>query len=191
MKFEIIVDLVLILIAVCIIVKSYRRGLVASLIGLLGAIVSYVIAWTVSKPFAQGIYDALAREQLIRYVENKLPTELQDISQLSAQIAEAKEQIVALVNEVVAGMDLSRFLPDATASGADVGNRFYSEFASGRMSVAEALVSTAIEPMAISILRIICFLIVFSLVSLVVSVCYRIGLGVNYIPLVGGLNHFQ
>jgi len=192
MKAHLIIDLVLIAIALVIVVRCWQQGLVASLIRLAGTVVSYVSAWLLSKPISLQLYDSFINDRLLDYAGSILPPELRELPpellDSASRFPEVKEQLSAAVNTAFteAGFDIN--LPVKLVDTEGVGNRLVDSILEGGSTVAEALVEVIMKPAALTLTRVLVFILIFTIVSAVVSILFRMGKVVNHIPLLGGLN---
>ena len=76
-----------------------------------------------------------------------------------------------------------------TADSIIVGNFVGSNaLAAGGSTLAEAVVDTVMAPVILFLIQAVCFLVIFSIISLVFRFLVSLGRGVNHIPVVGQLN---
>lgn len=192
MKLHMIIDLVLILLALAIVARCWKQGLVASLIRLAGTVAAYVISWLVSGPISTQLYDTFIESRLLDYAGTIVPPELQslppELLDAAARFPEVREQITGTVNAAFAQAGLDTGLPVQLVDTGDVGNRLLDSLLEGGSTVAEALVEVIMKPAALTVTRVLVFVVIFAILSAVVAILFRMGKVVNYIPLVGGLN---
>ena len=184
----VIIDVVLIIMAVSIIWRCWSLGLVAALISLVGKAVAYVTAIVLSTPIATALYHQFFRAMTLDYVSNKLAEQgvgaSMDIVNKAMELEEAKIELIAMIEQVMESAGLGAMM-DVSEKSED----FISKITTGNLSMAESLVDTFIQPLAIIVVRIFVFSIIFTMVSIVVGVIFKMGRKVNRIPIIGGVNH--
>ena len=189
METYLIIDGILIITAVVIIWRCWAMGLVASVISLLGKVVSYGMAMALSTPIATAIYDQYIRLMLVNNIDKKIESNDIGISsemiQGAMEFDAAKAEILEKIEQIVESMGLSGILNTSEKS-----DEFLSSFALPEVSMAEAMVDTFIQPLAVLLVRVCIFFIIFTVMSIGVGIILKIGRGVNYIPVLGGVNHF-
>lgn len=189
-----ILDLVLICIVLGILLRCWKQGLVASLIRLVGTVAAYAGAWIVSKPIAVFLYESFAKKWLVGYAQGLIPPGMDALASdaaalggLSGVSGRFAEMIAEALAELFAKMGLDG-IPFIAADPQTLGNGIAGQVLDNGYSLSEAITETLLQPLATTLLRILAFAVVFWLLSLVVSVLFRIGVGVNHLPLVGGVN---
>ncbi|MEG2073834.1 MAG: hypothetical protein RRY54_03625, partial [Angelakisella sp.] len=101
---------------------------------------------------------------------------------------EVKAQLTDTVNAAFAGAGFDAGFPARLVETEHIGNRLVDSILEGGSTVAEALVEVIMKPAALTLTRMLVFIIIFALLSAVVSLLFRMGKAVNHIPLLGGLN---
>ena len=188
---SIALDIILVVLMISIVYKSYRRGFLASLFNLLGTVVSYTLAAMFSRPISGWIYDSFIEERAVAAIEGKLAEvsvggmTLDNLAGF-AEIADFRDTLVrgiaGALEEVCPGLEFF-----SRSSSADTAASVLDQIRDGT-AIAQAVADRAVEPAVINILSIGVFFVLFSVVMFVVRMLVRMGRGVNHVPLVGGLN---
>lgn len=193
-------DIIIVCVAAGVIWRAWRTGLVSAAIRLLGALAAYAGAWIVSGPLSVYLYTNFAHERLVRYAEGLIPAELTKLTD-ALQLAGGADTLSALgikIQDVTVmvsgalaeklrefGLDNLPFdLIDTDKAGGEIAGKVLEQ----GITPAEAITTALLQPLATTALRVVGFVVVFGLLLMVVNLLYRVGFGVNKLPLVGGLN---
>lgn len=203
MKIVYFVDIILIVVAVSIVLRCWKNGLVSSVVRLVGTVAAYAGAWLSSGPIADLLYTKFVQARLVTYAETIVPAELQELADTfsamggNTQMLDSLKDlgladIPALIGSYLTqtleklGLDTLPFpLVDTDKAGQGITGFVLDQ----GYTLAEAVTEVLLQPLATSVLRVLTFAVVFGLLSLLVSVLYRVGFGFNHLPLVGGINH--
>lgn len=199
MKLYMVVDIILLAILIWVVARGWRNGLVSSVIRLVGAVASYAGAWIVSELISQALYKSFLQAKLVDYAETLVPPELQTISDSFAKLGgntdlleklgiDLPRAIAEQLEAVMEQLGLSG-LPERLVDTGKLGGEITESVLDNGSTIAEALAQSLFQPLATTALRVVAFAIIFALLSIVVSLLYRIGFGFNHIPLIGGVNH--
>lgn len=192
MPMHTIIDLVLILLALAIIARCWKQGFVASLIRLAGTVAAYIISWLLSEPISLQLYDNFVNTRLLDYANSIVPPELAafppTLIDAALHFPEVKAELTEAVNTAFAGAGFDTALPIKLVETENIGNRLVDSILEGGSTVAEALVEVIMKPAALTLTRVLTFMIIFAILSAVVAILFRMGKAVNHIPLLGGLN---
>ena len=183
MEAYLFIDGILVITIAVIVLRCWYLGMVASLISLMGKVVSYITA----------IYDGFLRVVVVNHVESKLPPEVAgfspDMVRAALELDGARVEILEKIEMALHSIGLSSILPSSMMDATSRGDEIINELMNQHTSVSEAIVDTFIQPVAILVMRIFVFSIIFAFVSVVVGVIFKMGREVNRIPVIGGLNH--
>lgn len=75
-------------------------------------------------------------------------------------------------------------LLDTDRAGGEIAGRVLEQ----GTTPAEAITTVLLQPIATTMLRVVVFAVIFCLLLLLVNMLYRVGFGVNKLPLLGGIN---
>ncbi len=181
---SILLDLALGLILLSILYVSWKQGFMATVIRLAGTVAGFLLASVASRPAAEAIYDRFLEDRVVDYVRDNLLSEESALTQALASMDQAgeaaREAIAGFLEEW--GLDYYSS-SDAGEMGSDILDRL-SQGADPAQTVAQV----AVRPMVMTLLEIVVFFVVLFLVGLLVKILTGLALGVNHIPLVGGVN---
>ncbi len=174
-----IIDIILIAIAILVIVRSAKKGFVASFLDTFSVVISTFVSYKLTPTVADSLYQFCIRD-LIR-------TEFrQALDAMSKNLS---------VGEKVSGMIQS--LPEtavklAGSMGIDV-NNFSSSFVSSVATTEEALIDQVVDTIAydimISITKIVVFIVLFILASLLVRfISTFLSKSLEKLPIIGGID---
>lgn len=189
MNYSILLDIILIAIGVAIIFVCFKKGFVAAVAQLVGTAASYVFAYIISAPISVMIYKLFVRENAELYIESRLPAELESNT---AEYLETAQQFDQFTNNLIntvqgalneAGVQIE--LPEVMLSD-NMG--IISTLINDGQTLAQSLTQTLVEPLATAVIRGGAFFVVFVISAIIMSFVCRVGLFINHIPLVGGLN---
>lgn len=163
-----ILDGAVILIFLVAIWLGYRRGFVKSLIQLVGCVAAALIASTCSAPLASGIFDVFFAEKLEQSVAAKIG---------ETDEASVREALDGLLDELPGPVANTLKLYGLDTPESIVG-KLDGAFGGSAEKIGQAVVSTVVKPVAVSLLRMLCFSILFIalmvLVSILASVINRV-----------------
>lgn len=192
MSMAIIWDLLLGLCLIAVIWNCWRQGFVSALLSLIGVVAGYVGAAILSAPISRWIYEALLRENLISGVAQQLPEQVGGFSPESAeqlsQLAQLGDEALEAIHEALEQVGITQMPLGGGESLADSAQKVLDTLAAGGSTLAEAVVDTVMAPVILFLIQAVCFLVIFSIISLVFRFLVSLGRGVNHIPVVGQLN---
>ncbi len=163
-----IVDVAAIVLVLCIVYTSFRKGFLRSVLELAGYVVSAVVARVLCIPVGGWLYDTLLKAHA---------------QQIVSQYLTAFAQLPG-VNDGFDGV-LAKYHIPASVLPAEV---VQGEVPMPSGTAAAALMSGVVNPIALSIGRGIAFLVLFFLCLWVCRGIARATEVFNHIPLIGGLN---
>lgn len=180
-----ILDVVLGLILLSILYTSWRRGFVASFVRLVGTAAGFLLASFLSRPAAERIYAGFLEEKVENYVSGTLLAQGSPLLEALAGLDQAGSAAIQAVSGFLAQQGLDFYSPqDAGQMGTDILDRITQ----GGSDPAAAITQVAVKPLVMTVLETAIFFLLLFLTGILVRMAVRVGLGVNRIPLVGGMN---
>ena len=179
-----IYDLVLGLLLLSILYRSWRQGFIASFIRLAGTAAGFLVASFLSRPMAEKLYDGLLAKKVEAYVADTLLAPDSPLSSALAGLDQAGSAALHLVTQFLSERGLDFY---TAGDAGEMGEKILSGILNGT-DPAATVAQVVIKPMALTILQTVIFFVILTLAGMVVRAIARVGLGVNHIPLVGGLN---
>jgi len=172
---NILLDLALGLCLLSILYTSWRRGFVASFIRLVGTAAGFLLASFLSGP----------EERVEQYVGDPLLAPGSPLLEALAGLDQAGSAAIQAVSGFLAQQGLDFYSPqDAGQMGTDILDRITQ----GGSDPAAAITQVAVKPLVMTVLETAIFFLLLFLTGILVRMAVRVGLGVNRIPLVGGMN---
>lgn len=162
-----IVDVAAIVLVLCIVYTSFRKGFLRSVLELAGYVVSAVVARVLCIPVGGWLYDTLLKSNAQQLVSQYLS------SLASLGDTQSLESLLSRY-----GIPAS-LLPGSVSQGT-------ATITNGTAS--QALMGSVVDPIALAIGRGIAFLVLFFLCLWVCHAIARATEVFNHIPLIGGLN---
>ena len=181
---NLIYDLVLGLLLLSILYRSWRQGFIASFIRLAGTAAGFLVASVLSRPMAEKLYDGLLAKKVESYVADTLLAPDSPLSSALAGLDQAGSAALHLVTQFLSERGLDFY---TAGDAGEMGEKILSGILNGT-DPAATVAQVVIKPMALTILQTVIFFVILTLAGMVVRAITRVGLGVNHIPLVGGLN---
>lgn len=181
---NLIYDLVLGLLLLSILYRSWRQGFIASFIRLAGTAAGFLVASFLSRPMAEKLYDGLLAKKVEAYVADTLLAPDSPLSSALAGLDQAGSAALHLVTQFLSERGLDFY---TAGDAGEMGEKILSGILEGT-DPAATVAQVVIKPMALTILQTVIFFVILALAGMVVRAIARVGLGVNHIPLVGGLN---
>lgn len=182
---NVVFDVALGLILAFILYNSWRRGFVVSLIRLVGTAAGFVLASFLKGPIAGWGYDTFLEERVERYVANALLSQGEALSGALSQLDHAGAAAAQLLSGLLAERGLDFY---ASQDAGQMGREILGRITEKGIDPAAAIAQVAVRPLVMTILETAVFFLLLFLVDMVVNVIARVGLGVNRIPVVGGIN---
>lgn len=182
---SILLDLALGLILLSILYNSWQRGFVASLISLVGTAAGFLAASFLSRPLAGRIYDTVLEQRVERYVADTFLAPDGPLSAVMAGIDQAGGAAVQAIADLLTQYGLD-YYSDRTAG--EMGGEIFGKIGQMGNDPASAIAQVAIRPLVMTVLEIAIFFLLIFVIRIIVGLAVRVGLGVNEIPLIGGVN---
>lgn len=185
---NIVLDLVLGLVLLSILYTSWQRGFIASLIHLVGTAAGFALAAILKSPIAEWGYKTFLEERVENYVSETLLSQggplLEALGGLD-QAGAAFQSIPDFLGGILAEQGLDFY---AAQDAGQMGRDILTRITENGTSPAAAITQVAVKPLVMTILETVIFFVLLFLAGIVVRFIVRVGLGVNRIPVVGGLN---
>lgn len=183
---NLIYDLVLGLILLSILCNSWRQGFVASFVQLVGTAAGFLAASFLSRPLAEKLYDGFLSSRVEQYVAENLLAPESPLAAALSGLDQAGSAALGLLSDFLAQRGLDFY--DAGSDAGKMGQEILSGILEGGREPAAVIAQVAVRPMVLTALQTVIFLVILVLAGVLVRFVARIGLGVNHIPLVGGVN---
>lgn len=184
---NIVLDAALALILLAILYNSWRRGFIVSLIRLVGTAAGFVLASFLKGPIAEWGYNTFLEERVERYVADALLSQGGALSGALSGLDFTKAGSAAA--QLLSGLLAERGLDYYSSQDAgQMGKEILARIAEKGADPAAAIAQVAVRPLVMTILETAVFFLLLFAADLVVRTIARVGLGVNHIPLVGGVN---
>lgn len=166
------------LIIVIFAVLSYRKGFLNTITMLFGTIASLVISLTLSSPIARFFYDSFISEKVGEVISRHMSgVTVGDMT----GFAKSMNSLINELPSVISGMLQSGF-------GLNL-EKWYEKIAAASIEdIALAVEKMIVEPIAIGLLRVLVFFVLFLSLMLIVNITAAFLKGVNHLPLIGTLN---
>lgn len=169
-------DLILAGVFIFILVRSYFRGFMRTVIELVGYILICVLAFTCSQPLAAGIYDTFVEESVVQSVESVVDTQL---GMSAAEAADSLwERLPDFLAQSAAGLGITQEgLASALQQGLD-----HSE------DMAGAVAGYVAEPIITGFIQVILILVILLLGMIIVRLIARAVNRIFQLPVLGTVN---
>lgn len=184
---NIVLDAALGLILLSILWSAWRRGFVASLIRLVGTAAGFALASLLKGPVAEWGYTTFLEERVEDYVSQAIMAQGDALAGALASLDHAGAATAQILSGVLAEYGLDFY---ASQDAGQMGREILGRITEKGIDPAAAIAQVAVRPLVMTILETAVFFLLLFLVDMVVRVVARAGLGVNRIPLVGGVNRF-
>lgn len=173
-----ILDALTVVIIAVFALSSYRKGFLNAVVVLLGSLGALFVSLTYSQPVAELVYQQFFHEKIAAVVAQHMG------SFTAADAAAFAQGIEDMAGELPAVF--------SSALGSQLGlyvGQWYEQLANSSAQEATAVIANAIvAPVAVGLLRVVVFFIMFSLLMLLVKTVAGLLKTVNYLPLIGTFN---
>lgn len=182
MNIILLADLVIVCYILYKIFYCAKKGFVYTIAQLIGTIATWGIAWFYSPILAKSVYEGTARDFLFkRVMENADYFVTTSLDAFMVSLREFFANLPPVLSGILSGglekygqeyfVSMESVYPDSTA-------------------LAQGIMEGLIDPLALGIVRGICFVGLFIAIGFIVRLILPIFKGFNYIPIIGGLNSF-
>jgi len=182
---NVIFDAALGLILLSILYRSWRQGFIASFVRLIGTAAGFLLASFLSRPTAEKIYASFLQDRVETYVTDTLLAPGSPLMEALAGLGQAESAAIQAVSGFLAEQGLDFYSP---SSAGQMGQDILGYITEKGFEPATAIAQVAVKPLVMTVLQTAIFFVILALAGIAVRVVARVGLGVNHIPLVGGLN---
>lgn len=184
---NLVYDVALGLILLSILYRSWQQGFIASFIRLVGTAAGFVLASFLSHPAAERIYTDLLQERVEKYVADTLLASGSPLMEALSGLDQAGSAAIQVISGILAEQGLDFYSP---SSAGQMGQEILGYITEKGIEPAAAIAQVAVKPLVMTVLQTAIFFVVLTLAGIATRVIARVGLGVNEIPLVGGVNRF-
>ena len=182
---NIILDAALGLVLLLILYNSWRRGFVVSLVRLAGTAAGFVLAAFLKGPIAQWGYNTFLEERVENYVADALLGQGGALSGALSGLDHAGSAAAQLISGLLAERGLDFY---SSQDAGQMGKEILARITEKGLDPAAAIAQVAVRPLVMTVLETAVFFLLLLIADLLVRTVARVGLGVNRIPLVGGIN---
>lgn len=182
---NIILDVALGLILLSILYNSWRRGFIVSLIRLAGTIAGFVLASFLKGPIAEWGYNTFLEERVEQYVSDALLSQGDAFSAALSGLDHAGSAAAQLLSGLLAERGLDFY---SSQDAGQMGKEILGRITEKGMDPAAAIAQVAVRPLVMTILETAVFFLLLFVAGMLVRIIANVGLGINRIPVVGGLN---
>ncbi len=192
----IILDAAVIFIVLLCVGWGWHKGFMATAIVLLGTLFSFWVAQAVSEPAAEWVYENMAQEPLVGYVQERLDnlnggSQIDDLTAMLVGLQEMAQPL-SVIGEM--SNALSRMLGIPVTDAMEVSTQGLQDSLAVMLSqgqgVAEGLVELTLRPVVMLVLRMGIMLLCFIILSGLLNVVAGLSGVFNKIPVVGSVNRF-
>ena len=173
------------------ILLGWHRGLLSGLVRLVGRVASLVLALLVCYPLSQAIYVNFLEEPVVRYVDEQIIDNF-GVDVVSDNLEELLDRFgdgEAIVSGIVEMMDvLPSQLTPSREEETDAAQQVVDALADGSATLGESIARTAVQPVIVTVLQAVVFLVLFLVCTFVVGTLERLLQKVNHLPVVGWFN---
>ncbi len=159
-------------------ISSYRKGFLNTIVVLLGSLGAMFIALTYSEPAAEVLYQQFFYEKISAMVAQHLGSfTAADAAAFAKNIQDMAGELPAIFSSAL-----------QSELGVYVGQWYQQLANSDAATVTATITNTVIGPLAIGLLRVVVFFIMFSLLMMLVNTVAGLLKTVNHLPLIGPFN---
>ena len=174
---SVIFDIIALVLAIFIIARSASKGFISSIISFLGGLASLIISSFLSGPLAEYIYGLFLKDKIISSITESIG----NVSTNSASefLNSLEQSVQSLPSPIVALFQ---------SNGQSVVDIVTNNLGQGVQTIAENLSLKIIEPLFITLISTIFFIILFIILSLVFNLLSKLFVGIKKIPVIGKIN---
>ena len=173
-----LLDVITVIIVAIFAVSAYRKGFLNSIVMFLGTVGAMFAALTYSQPIARVIYENYLYERVSTLVaENLDKFSVPDVQAFTEGMQNLSQELPAF---------FSMLLQSEMGLNAEL---WYNQaINSGAATISAGIVDTVVTPIAIGLVRVVVFFIMFGVLMAIVNTAAGLLRTVNRIPLIGPLN---
>ena len=170
-----LLDGAILLVFILAIVIGYKRGFVKTMAGLVAFVAAALVAFLLSGPIAQFIYDSSIEPKVVSTITQHLE---ETGGSLEAGVDKALETLPGFITNALANSGVE--------SGADVVDKLAGT--EGEQSLAQRVAEQMVEPVVVPLLKVVCLLLLFVIAYIVAVILLRVLNVVAKLPLLKQLN---
>lgn len=175
---EYAIDIALIAVFTLTVIVGVKRGFAKSVLGIVGTVASFILAYLFSKPLAELLYtniaDGLIKEKLAEKFSGELSGAVDLYTEITRIVSSIPDGLVNLASKV--GVNISGLTEQLLSL--EVTND----------TVLNALADTVIKPVALVIMSLLCCVLIFAVSSIVFSIIAKLIDKVFKLPVLGAAN---
>lgn len=172
-----ILDIAVILLFILAIFIGYKRGFIKTILRLVGCILAIVLAFLLSRPIAEGVYDKflapIVKEQIVANVPSV------DTETLKNELSSAFDQLPGFVVNA---------LGNNVGTSDQIIDQLKESLTGDVQSIAATISDKVVRPVAAAMLQMICFFILFILLMIVVIIVSCVINKVFHLPVLKQMN---
>lgn len=175
---SLVIDAITLAVIVVFALSSFRRGFLNAVVRLAGCILAVVLAMNYSLPLAKGFYQNYLSERVLNLVAQNIGSiSLSDIDSFTEGLSQLSVQLPIGISQAV-------------SSEIEAYSQLWYEAVMGesKAGISLAIAENVVAPVAVSLLRVMVFFVIFGMLMLLVNTLASILKGVNHLPLIGGIN---
>ena len=173
-----ILDGIVVVIILCLIVKSYQKGLLRTLVSAIGHLVSCVVAYLGSRALAEACYRLFFRDKLIASIEQAIEGAAAD-ADLSGQMNAVWESLPGYLQAMLSAVGVN---------ASELSGQLSNQVEESARTMSVTITGTVLYPVIYMLLQGIFFLILFAACAVLVRCLVRVLKGVERIPVIGPVN---
>jgi len=205
-----ILDAIALAVLILFFVIGRHRGFVAMALLLVGTLTALWAAHHFAQPAAQWAYDNYAHQWLVEYVDEKLEDAQagSDVGALAGVLEELSDEVDLMSDfDMLKGkadqllQNLEQFVASQSGQGGAITypdgidpdpeqQNMIEQILEEGGTLSEALVNTVLQPLALSLLEVVAFLLIFILLNALIKLLIHLSQILNKLPLLGGVNRF-
>ncbi len=176
-----ILDGCLLLVLLIGVIIGCRRGFIKSAVRLIGCLLALVLAFCLSSPLSEWIFDGFFRAGLEQSVSQQLTDAAVSSTQaLETQIDGVLETLPALVRNALASYGVG--------TSEQIGDILEAHGSQSTAAIAETLVSYVIRPVCVLLMQILCFIVLFLVLTIAIRLLGRLLDRMFNLPLIRHVN---
>jgi uncharacterized membrane protein required for colicin V production len=183
---SLILDLMVVVVFLIFIFSSYRKGLVRSIIELVGYLASFVVSYIFSTPLGNWIFTTFLQPIISGQIKADLAKNLAGNATKQANAAIDTTGIANILNNIP--NVFKNLFGSNNISTDNLQKITGNAITSGSQSATNTLLTTVIDPISRTISIGIAFLIIFALCMVAVRIIARMSGGISRIPVIGTAN---
>ena len=158
--------------------SAYKKGFLNTVVRFVGSLIALIFSVLVSAPAAQFIFDNYIAESVVSVVRKHMGN-VQDVD--IAAFADGMSELIS---------DLPELFANIMENGLGVhAEEWYSLVSAEAVSgMTDAVIENIISPLAVGLIRVLVFCVIFALLKFLVNAVAALLIGVNKLPLIGSLN---